>query len=179
MKTASVNVRIQENIKEQAEKILSQIGLSRAVAIDLFYRQIIMNNGIPFSLTVPQKQLSIRETMTEEELQKEGGIPIYGAAGCCGYADVDEPFLESILIIKDGSGVGRSQYVTGPHYFLGTLNSLRTTSPTIFQKFVFYLKLLHLLFYLKILKLGLCLQVALLEQKNLLFFHLFLQVYLS
>ena len=77
-------------------------------------------------------------TMTEEELQKEGGIPIYGAAGCCGYADVDEPFLESILIIKDGSGVGRSQYVTGPHYFLGTLNSLRTTSPTIFQKFVFY-----------------------------------------
>ena len=67
MKTASVNVRIQENIKEQAEKILSQIGLSRAVAIDLFYRQIIMNNGIPFSLTVPQKQLPIRETMTEEE----------------------------------------------------------------------------------------------------------------
>ena len=78
-------------------------------------------------------------TMTEGELQKEGGIPIYGAAGCCGYADVDEPFLESILIIKDGSGVGRSQYVTGPHYFLGTLNSLRTTSPTIYQKFVFYL----------------------------------------
>ena len=28
MKTASVNVRIQENIKEQAEKILSQIGFS-------------------------------------------------------------------------------------------------------------------------------------------------------
>lgn len=69
MKTASVNVRIQENIKEQAEKILSQIGLSRAVAIDLFYRQIIMNNGIPFSLTVPQKQLPIRETMTEDEFQ--------------------------------------------------------------------------------------------------------------
>ena len=67
MKTASVNIRIQENIKEQAEKILSQLGLSRAVAIDLFYRQIIMNNGIPFSLTVPQKQLPIRETMTEEE----------------------------------------------------------------------------------------------------------------
>ena len=28
-----------------------------------------MNNGIPFSLTVPQKQLPIRETMTEEEFQ--------------------------------------------------------------------------------------------------------------
>ena len=67
MKTASVNIRIQENIKEQAEKILSQLGLSRAVAIDLFYRQIIMNNGIPFSLTVPKQQVSIRDTMSEEE----------------------------------------------------------------------------------------------------------------
>ena len=70
MKTASVNVRIQENIKEEAEKILSQIGLSRAVAIDLFYRQIIMNNGIPFSLTVPNQQVPICDTMSEEEFYK-------------------------------------------------------------------------------------------------------------
>ena len=70
MKTASVNVRIQENIKEEAEKILSQIGLSRAVAIDLFYRQIIMNNGIPFSLTVPKQQVPICDTMSEEEFYK-------------------------------------------------------------------------------------------------------------
>ena len=70
MKTASVNVRIQENIKEEAEKILSQIGLSRAVAIDLFYRQIIMNNGIPFSLNVPNQQVPICDTMSEEEFYK-------------------------------------------------------------------------------------------------------------
>lgn len=66
MKTASVNVRIQEDIKEQAEAILTKIGLPRAVAIDLFYRQIIMNNGIPFALTVP-KEVSNREEMSTEE----------------------------------------------------------------------------------------------------------------
>ena len=54
MKSASVNVRINENIKQHAEAILEDLGLSRAVAIDLFYRQIIMNNSIPFSLTVPK-----------------------------------------------------------------------------------------------------------------------------
>lgn len=68
MKTASVNVRIQEDIKERAENILSKIGLSRATAIDLFYRQIIMNNGIPFALTLPEK-LPIREAMTDTEFQ--------------------------------------------------------------------------------------------------------------
>ena len=50
IKTATVNVRIQENIKVEAEAILKKLGLTRATAIDLFYRQIIMHNGIPFSL---------------------------------------------------------------------------------------------------------------------------------
>ncbi len=64
-KTANVNVRIQENIKKQAEQILEMIGIPRATAIDMFYRQIILNNGIPFALKIP-KQLPIRESVDEE-----------------------------------------------------------------------------------------------------------------
>ncbi|HEY9575161.1 MAG TPA: type II toxin-antitoxin system RelB/DinJ family antitoxin [Lachnospiraceae bacterium] len=65
-KTANVNVRIQENIKKEAEQILDRIGISRATAIDIFYRQIILNQGIPFSLTIP-KTLPVRETMNSRE----------------------------------------------------------------------------------------------------------------
>ena len=66
MKTASVNVRIQENIKEEAEKILSQIGLSRAVAIDLFYRQIILHKGLPFDLKLNTPPLSTADFSPSE-----------------------------------------------------------------------------------------------------------------
>lgn len=52
IKTATVNVRIQENIKVEAEEILKKLGLTRATAIDLFYRQIIMHKGIPFPLEI-------------------------------------------------------------------------------------------------------------------------------
>lgn len=52
IKTATVNVRIQENVKIEAEAILKKLGLTRATAIDLFYRQIIMHNGIPFPLEI-------------------------------------------------------------------------------------------------------------------------------
>lgn len=65
-KTANVNVRIQENIRKQAEDILEMIGIPRATAIDMFYRQIILNKGIPFSLTVP-KNVPILEDMNEKD----------------------------------------------------------------------------------------------------------------
>lgn len=64
-KTANVNVRIQENIKQQAEQILEKIGIPRSTAIDIFYRQIILNNGIPFPLKIP-KNLPVREVLDEK-----------------------------------------------------------------------------------------------------------------
>ena len=69
-KTANVNARIDANIKAEAEAILSRLGLPRSVAIDAFYRQIIIHGGIPFSLTVPASSLSARGEMTDLEFHK-------------------------------------------------------------------------------------------------------------
>ena len=51
-KTANVTARIQPEIKEQAEAILSQLGIPVSVFIDMAYRQVILRDGIPnfFSL---------------------------------------------------------------------------------------------------------------------------------
>ena len=64
-KTANVNVRIQQDVKQQAEAILEKIGLPRAVAIDMYYRQIIMNDGIPFPVKIPS--VPVRDEMTDEQ----------------------------------------------------------------------------------------------------------------
>ncbi|WP_436800666.1 type II toxin-antitoxin system RelB/DinJ family antitoxin, partial [Trueperella pyogenes] len=37
-----MNVRIREDVKARAEEILETMGIPRATAIDMFYRQIIM-----------------------------------------------------------------------------------------------------------------------------------------
>ena len=47
-KTANVTARIQPEIKEQAEAILSQLGIPVSVFIDMAYRQVILRDGIPF-----------------------------------------------------------------------------------------------------------------------------------
>ena len=66
MKSASVNVRINENIKQHAESILEDLGISRAVAIDLFYRQIILHKGLPFDLKLNTPPLSTSDFIPSE-----------------------------------------------------------------------------------------------------------------
>ena len=66
MKSASVNVRINENIKQHAESILEDLGISRAVAIDLFYRQIILHKGLPFGLKLNTPPLSTSDFSPSE-----------------------------------------------------------------------------------------------------------------
>ena len=69
-KTANINARIDINIKKQAEDILTRLGLPRSVAIDAFYRQIIIHNGIPFSLTIAESKAFARDEMTDTEFNQ-------------------------------------------------------------------------------------------------------------
>lgn len=65
-KTANVTARIQPNIKEQAEAILERLGIPVSVFIDMTYRQVIMRDGVPFSLDIPDKFIT-RDTLTKAE----------------------------------------------------------------------------------------------------------------
>jgi len=56
VKTAIVRVRLEPNLKKKAEKILSVIGLSGSEAVRLFYKNIILYQGIPFPLNIPNKE---------------------------------------------------------------------------------------------------------------------------
>lgn len=98
IKTASVNARIDQNVKNQAEAILSRIGLPRSVAIDLYYRQIIMHGGIPFALTVSEPTLPVREKMTKTQFDRMMAEGLEQAKADDSY-DFDEAFddLESGL----------------------------------------------------------------------------------
>ncbi len=55
MKNVTVSCRIEENIKNDAEAILQQLGIPVSVAISTLYRQIIARNGLPFPLTLPRQ----------------------------------------------------------------------------------------------------------------------------
>ena len=91
-KTANVNARIQQSVKTDAEAILAKMGIPRSVAIDMFYRQIILHNGIPFPLTIPRTVPS-RDLISDKEFNKMMATGLEQAkAGDA--QDVDEVFDE-------------------------------------------------------------------------------------
>lgn len=51
-KTAMTHARITPEIKQKAEQIIKGLGLSISAAHELYYRQIIAHQGIPFDLRV-------------------------------------------------------------------------------------------------------------------------------
>lgn len=53
-KSATMNLRVNPVIKQQAEEVLKQLGIPMATAIDMYLRQISMTGSIPFPLTVPK-----------------------------------------------------------------------------------------------------------------------------
>lgn len=54
-KSAVVHARIEPATKLSAEKILGRLGLSPTEAIRIFYRQIILCKGLPFSVHIPDE----------------------------------------------------------------------------------------------------------------------------
>jgi DNA-damage-inducible protein J len=53
VKTATARARVRPAIKEKAEHIIHDLGLSVSAAFELYYRQIILNNGLPFDVRIP------------------------------------------------------------------------------------------------------------------------------
>ncbi|MCM1368461.1 MAG: type II toxin-antitoxin system RelB/DinJ family antitoxin [Roseburia sp.] len=72
-KSANVSVRVQPEIKEQAEAVLAQLGLPVSVLIDTLYRQIIYTGGIPYSLSVPKLKTRDDISTTEFDAMMEKG----------------------------------------------------------------------------------------------------------
>ena len=69
-KSANLYARIEPEVKEKAESILSALGIPASSAINMFYKQIILHNGLPFKAQLPSAPLNIAD-MTEEQFNAE------------------------------------------------------------------------------------------------------------
>jgi len=71
VKSSNLYVRIEPDVKEQAEKVFDGLGISMSNAIGLFLKQVVINQAIPFELTLAPVKIKSVDAMSEAEFNAE------------------------------------------------------------------------------------------------------------
>jgi DNA-damage-inducible protein J len=75
-KTATLNARLEPQLKAKAERVLRKLDLSPTEAVRLFYRQIALRQGLPFDVCIPNAK-----TVSALEEAEAGGGKVYRGSG--------------------------------------------------------------------------------------------------
>jgi len=70
-KTAVISARIDPELKHNAEQIFSELGLTASQAIALFYKQVDLQRGLPFSVKIPNEvtKKALEDARTRRNLE--------------------------------------------------------------------------------------------------------------
>ncbi len=75
-KSATIQARINPEIKREAQKILNLLHISMSEAIAMYLTQITLHRGIPFEIKVPNEitQKTLRESEEGKNLHRVGSV---------------------------------------------------------------------------------------------------------
>ena len=70
-----LQVRVDKNLKEEAENILDKVGIEMPTAVRMFLKRIVLEGGIPFDTKIPEiafqeKVMSVESKGEEKEEQR-------------------------------------------------------------------------------------------------------------
>ena len=67
MPNTSMNIRMDSDVKKQAERLFAEIGINMTTAINIFLRQSIRQQGIPFELKLDVPNAETVSALEEAE----------------------------------------------------------------------------------------------------------------
>lgn len=71
MATTNINVRVDSALKQEAEALFNDLGLSMSAAINMFLRSAINHDGIPFEVRRSVPNAETRAALNEYEEMKK------------------------------------------------------------------------------------------------------------
>lgn len=84
----TLNVRVDESLKKQASELFADLGLDMSTAVNMFLRQAVMKDGLPFDVVREVPNAETLAAMAEVEEMKKHPEKYKS------YTDVDEMFKE-------------------------------------------------------------------------------------
>ncbi|MBO5176000.1 MAG: type II toxin-antitoxin system RelB/DinJ family antitoxin [Lachnospiraceae bacterium] len=87
MATVPTQIRIDEDVKKSAVELFAQLGMDMSGAINIFLKQCILKNGLPFAVELPKYKPEVLEAMEEaKRISRDPNVK--------GYTDLEELFRE-------------------------------------------------------------------------------------
>lgn len=74
-KTATINIRIEPEIKADVEKLFSSFGITVSDAVNIFLRKSLMEGGLPFDVKQPRYNAETEMAIQEARDIAAGKIP--------------------------------------------------------------------------------------------------------
>ena len=71
MKTSTISARINPDLKQKAERVFRELGLTSSQAITLFYKQVELQQGLPFVVRIPNRATAqaLEDAQTRSNLE--------------------------------------------------------------------------------------------------------------
>lgn len=67
MSTTSMSIRVDNDIKEKAKKVFNALGLDMSTAVNVFLRRSVIENGLPFELTLDVPNRETKKVLQDAE----------------------------------------------------------------------------------------------------------------
>jgi DNA-damage-inducible protein J len=70
-KAAVISTRIDPDLKNHAEQVFEELGVTASQAISMFYRQVVLHRGLPFEVKIPtaETRQALEDARTRQNLE--------------------------------------------------------------------------------------------------------------
>ena len=76
--TTTVNVRMNAELKKQAEELFEELGMNLPTAVNIFIRQSLRQGGIPFNVSLDEPNRETVSAMLESKrIARDGNVKGY------------------------------------------------------------------------------------------------------
>jgi addiction module RelB/DinJ family antitoxin len=97
-KSSNIMTRVEPEIKERAEAVLNQLGISMSTAMSMYLRQIAMQRKIPFEPALPDARTIALSALTDEEFNAlmDSAAQSYASGKCASLEDFKKELSKEI-----------------------------------------------------------------------------------
>ena len=80
MATSPTQIRIDSNVKRDANELFSELGIDMSSAVNIFLRQCILHGGLPFKVEIPKFNAETLAAMEEaRRISRNPDAPSYSS----------------------------------------------------------------------------------------------------